>query len=288
MKAGRPKLSILVLVKDEEARLPRFFDALRGLKLPHEVVVVDSGSRDKSSAIARKAGARVLRRPWQGFSETRNRAFADCRASWILVLDADENPDGGLLAAIERAVLLEPAGLWAVNRLNYFLGSPVRHGGWHPDRHLRLFKKGEARFNARVIHEGMEPAEPGAKVRTLDGLLLHHSYPDLSGYLARLNRYTTLQAQELLQRKGSRPATAVLRALSDPPLTFLKMYVLKAGFLDGGLGLVLAMLSASSTFWKYAKWWQLGWRAQGGEAGTPWPLKPGSDLPLLGRPEEYL
>lgn len=288
MKRVPPKLSVLVLVKDEEARLPRFFAALSQLRLPHEVVLVDSGSRDKSVALGRRAGARVLRRPWKGFAETRNLAFAECKAPWILVLDADENPDGALLAAIERAVTLEPAGLWAVNRLNYFLGTPIRHGGWQPDRHLRLFRQGEARFNTRVIHEGMEPVRAGAVVRRLDGLLLHHSYPDLSGYLARLNRYTTLQAQELQQRQGSRPTTAVLRALSDPPLTFLKMYVLKAGFLDGGLGLVLALLSASSTFWKYAKWWQLGWRAQGGEAGIPWPLRDGARTPTLGTPEDYL
>jgi glycosyltransferase involved in cell wall biosynthesis len=282
-----PKLSIVVLCKDEEARLPRFFKALRPLRIPYEVLVVDSGSRDRSVAVARAAKARVLKRPWSGFAQTRNRAFGDCRAPFILVLDADENPDPALLAAIERAVQMEPAGLWRVNRLNYFLGQPMRHGGWHPDRHLRLFPRGQARFNERVVHEGMEPAAAGASVRSLDGLLHHHSYPDLSGYLARLNRYTTLQAQELLQRRGARPGTALVRAVSDPPLTFLKMYLLKAGFLDGGPGLALALLSASSTFWKHAKWWHLGWTAQGGQAGVPWPLRPGARLPRLGEEAEY-
>ena len=282
-----PQLSIVVLSKDEEARLPAFFKALRPLRLAHEVLVVDSGSRDRSVALAKAAKARVLRRPWKGFAETRNLAFKDCRAPFILVLDADENPDPALLAAIERAVTLEPAGLWSVNRLNYFLGEPVRHGGWHPDRHLRLFPKGAAAFNGRLVHEGMEPLDPRARVRPLDGLLHHHSYPDLSGYLARLNRYTSLQAQELFKRRGARPGAALLRAVADPPLTFLKMYLLKAGFLDGGPGLALALLSASSTFWKYAKWWHLGWTARGGEAGTPWPLRPGAQLPGLGEEAEY-
>jgi glycosyltransferase involved in cell wall biosynthesis len=282
-----PKLSIVVLTKDEEARLPRFFAALRPLKLPYEVLVVDSGSRDRTVSLARAAKARVLKRPWLGFAQTRNRAFEDCRAPFILVLDADENPDPALLAAIERAVTLEPAGLWSVNRLNYFLGEPVRHGGWHPDRHLRLFPRGGAAFNERVVHEGMEPVVAGTPVRRLDGLLHHHSYPDLSGYLARLNRYTTLQAQELFSRKGARPATALARLLVDPPLTFVKMYGLKLGCLDGGLGLALALLSASSTFWKYAKWWHLGWVAQGGQVGTPWPLRPGAEPPRLGREAEY-
>lgn len=282
-----PQLSIVVLTKDEEARLPAFFKALRPLRLKHEVLVVDSGSRDHSVAMAKAAKARVLRRPWKGFAETRNLAFKDCRAPFILVLDADENPDPALLAAIERAVTLEPVGLWSVNRLNYFLGEPLRHGGWHPDRHLRLFPKGRAAFNARKVHEGMEPLDPSQRVRPLDGLLHHHSYPDLSGYLARMNRYTTLQAQELYDRKGARPFSALLRLAVDPPLTFVKMYGLKRGFQDGGPGLALALLSASSTFWKYAKWWHLGWTAQGGEAGIPWPLRPGASPPSLGDEAEY-
>jgi glycosyltransferase involved in cell wall biosynthesis len=283
-----PQLSILVLAKDEAARLPRFFEALRPLRLSYEVVLVDSGSTDKTVALARQHKARVLQRPWKGFAETRNIAFKDCKAPWILVLDADENPDNGLLAAIERAVTLEPRGLWRVNRLNYFLGSPIRHGGWHPDRHLRLFPKGAARFDLRIIHEGMEPLDPGLRLRDLDGLLHHHSYPDVQGYLARLNRYTTLQAHELMLKKGSRPGLALLRLLADPPLTFLKMYVLKRGFLDGALGFNLAALSASSTFWKYAKWWLHSWRSEGGDAGTPWPLLPGEAPPELGQPQEYL
>jgi hypothetical protein len=263
----KPKLSILVLVKDEAARLPSFFAALKPLKLAHEVLVVDTGSKDRSVALARKAGARVLRVPWRGFAETRNRAFASCRADHILVLDADENPDGGLLGALERAVLLEPPGLWSVNRLGYFLGKPVFHGGWHPDRHLRLFPKGAARFNARLVHEGMEPEVPGTPVRRLDGILHHHSYPDLDGYLSRLNRYTSLQAEELMLRKGPRPLQALLRLAVDPPLTFLKMYLLKRGFQDGETGLALALLSGSSTFWKYAKWWQASRAKNQGEAG---------------------
>ncbi len=253
----KPQISILVLVKDEEARIPDFFDALEPFRLRHEVVVLDTGSTDRGPALARARGARVLRAPWEGFSATRNRGFERCRADWIWVLDADENPDPALLASVERAVLLEPAGLWSVNRLAYFLGAPVRHSGWHPDRHLRLFPKGWARFNGRIIHEGMESLRPGFPIRRLDGLLRHHSYPTLSGYLERMMRYTSLQAEELLGRKGARPGQALTRLVADPPLTFLKMFLLKRGFLDGARGLVLAALSACSTLVKYAKWWDL-------------------------------
>ena len=279
---------MLVLAKDEAARMPPFFESLRPLGLDHEVVLVDTGSRDATVALARKAKARVLKAKWEGFAATRNRAFAACRADWILVLDADENPDGGLCASIEKAVRIEPPALWTVNRLNYFLGEPVRHGGWHPDRQLRLFRRGTAAFNERLVHEGLEPLDPAAKVRRLDGLLHHHSYPDLGGYLTRLNRYTTLQAEELFHRKGARPNLAVARAVADPFFTFLKMYVLKRGFLDGGIGMTLAQLSASSTFWKYSKWWHRSWTARGGKAGLPWPLRPHAKPPELGHAEEYL
>lgn len=253
----KPKLSVMVMVKDEAERLPAFFDALEPLRLPHEIVVLDTGSGDAGPVLARRRGARVVKVPWKGFSETRNRGFSWCRAGWILVLDADENPDSGLLAAVERAVTLEPPALWSVNRLAYFLGSPVLHSGWYPDRHLRLFPAGRARFNGRLVHEGMVAVRPGDAVRRLDGLLHHRSYQDLEGYLSRMNRYTTLQAQECVLRRGRRPARALARMVADPPLTFLKMYVLKSGFLDGGTGLVLALLSAFSTACKYAKWWRL-------------------------------
>jgi hypothetical protein len=195
-------------------------------------------------------------------------------------LDADERPDAALCASIEQAVLDRGQGdrsrvawLGALNRLNYFLHAPIRHGGWHPDWHLRLFRKGHAAFNDRRVHEGMEPKDASARVARLDGLLHHHSYPDIDGYMRRLNRYTSLQAQELMERRGARPAAALLRLLLDTPLTFLKMYVLRAGFLDGSRGLSLAILSASSTFWKYAKWWHGSWEAKGGKAGKPWVWK---------------
>jgi hypothetical protein len=162
-----------------------------------------------------------------------------------------------------------------VCRLNYFLGRPMRHGGWFPDWQLRLFKKGAALFNGRIIHEGMEMRALQPPAGRLEGLLHHQSYPALSDYVQRMNHYTTLQARERMDRKGARPRQALLRLVLQPPLTFFKMAVLKGGWLDGGHGWLLAFLSASSDFWKNAKWWYLSWRALGGEDGQPWVLKSG-------------
>ncbi len=269
MPSSKPELSVLLITHNEAPRLKAFFDALAPLKLRHEVVVLDSSSTDGTPRLAKARGARVYGVKWQGFALTKNSGFARCRAPWILSLDADENPDRELLRALSSALEGPGPEAYELNRLNYFLERPVWRGGWHPDRQLRLFKKGKARFNQRLVHEGMQ-ASDGVQVGRLPGLLHHHSYPDLSGYLSRLNRYTSLQAEELMQKAGPRPGMALLRMLADPPLTFIKMYLLKLGFLDGLRGLALAALSASSTFWKYAKYWHASWEARGGRAGEPW------------------
>ncbi len=267
----KPALSVLVITKNEAQRLPRFFEALRLLEpLAYEVVLLDSASADGTLALAREAKARVFQVAWQGYAATKNAGFARCRAPWVLSLDADEFLSPELAASIRRAVSGRSPRAWRLCRLNHFLGHPVRHGGWYPDWHLRLFMPGAARFNGRKVHEGMELASPGEPCGRLQGDLLHDSYPDLHGYFERLNRYTTLQAEELFERRGARPRLALLRACLDPWWVLVKMLIFKRGFLDGGLGLKLAALSASSTFWKYAKWWHRSWVAKGGKAGVPW------------------
>jgi glycosyltransferase involved in cell wall biosynthesis len=270
----KPALSILVITRNEAERMPAFFEALRPLELSHEVVVLDSKSSDATVAIAKKNRARVFQVRWKGFAKTKNEGFTKCSADWILSLDADENPHKELLRSVTQIVKGGQAGpaAYEINRLNYFLGRPMWRSGWHPDWQVRLFRKGAARFNERLVHEGMEAAE-GAEVGRATGLLHHHSYVDLESYLSRLNRYTSLQAQELLLKKGAHPGRALFRMVADPPLTFLKMYLLKLGCTEGLRGFALAALSASSTFWKYSKWWHESWKLKGGKAGKPWILR---------------
>lgn len=269
----KPALSILLIARDEEARLDAFFAALKNLTLPYEVVMVEQGSRDATAALGRKHGARVVRLPWQGFAATKNKGITLCRAPWILSLDADENPGPELCRSVEAALRHPISEGYETGRLNYFLGKPLRHGGWYPDWQMRLFRRGSARFNDRLVHEGMQLLPGHGGPARLKGDLHHFSYPSLTSYMERLNRYTSLQAQELMLRNGPRPFRAAARMVADPPLTFLKMLGLKAGFLDGAEGWMIAALSASSTFWKYAKWWHSSWKAEGGAAGPPWVLK---------------
>ncbi len=265
----RPRLSILLLARDEAARLPAFFAALKSLRVPYEIVLLENQSVDGTPTLARRLGARVISVRWKGYGATKNAGQARCRAPWIWSLDADENPDIPMLRGVEAALESSPA-VYSVNRLNYFLGEPVRHGGWSPDWHPRLFPKGKALFDLRPVHEGLRVTDQALPLLRLPGVLHHDSYPNLDAYMIRLNRYTGLQARELFERHGARPGLALLRAVFDAPFTFLKMFVLKRGFLDGSLGLYLAILSASSTFWKHAKWWHLSFRARGGRAGAPW------------------
>lgn len=267
----KPQLSVLVITKNEAVRLPRFFAALELLKpLAYEVLLLDSSSSDGTLPLARAHKARVRQVAWKGYAQTKNEGFALARAPWILSLDADEFLSPELAGSIRQALASPAPRAYRLCRLNHFLGHPVRHGGWYPDWHLRLFMRGAASFNRRKVHEGMEMAAPGEPCGRLQGDLLHDSYPDLHGYFERLNRYTSLQADELFERKGARPGLALARACVDPWFVLFKMLLLKRGLLDGGLGLKLAVLSASSTFWKYAKWWHRSFSAKGGRAGVPW------------------
>ena len=273
MRLKKPELSVVVITRDEAPRMEAFFKALQGLELDFEVIVLDSRSRDETCELARARGARVFEVAWKGFAATKNSGFSKARAAWILSLDADENPDKEMLRSLTQVVRGKKAETaFKVNRLNYFLDRPVWRGGWHPDLQIRLFRRGAARFNDRLVHEGMEVLS-GVKVGRLKGLLHHHSYSDLTGYLSRLNHYTSLQAEELMKKKGARPGLALARLIADPPYTFFKMYLLKLGILEGRRGLALALLSASSTFWKYAKYWYTSWQVRGGQPGKPWVLR---------------
>lgn len=145
---------------------------------------------------------------------------------------------------------------YAVNRLSYFLGRPVRHSGWHPDYVLRLFKKGRGQFSNRLVHEGVELNGAASK---LEGLLYHYSYENLDQYIEKLNIYSRLNAEEMY-KNGRKWHFRDL--IVHPAATFVKMYILKAGFLDGVNGFLLAILSSYHVFVKYAKLRQLNYQAK--------------------------
>jgi glycosyltransferase involved in cell wall biosynthesis len=248
------KLSVVIITYNEEANLPRTLESVSPLVRDGqgEIVVVDSGSTDRTVEIARSFGARVFVETWKGYAAQKNSAIQKASGEWILSLDADEEAEPGLAGEIMAAMQGINAGFW-IPRKNFFLGRWVRHGGFWPDLKLRLFRKGVAYFEDRRVHEDARLAS-GISGQ-LKHALLHHSYPTLSDYIDHMNHYSSLGA-EMLVAEGYR-GFKVINIVLRPLVTFIYNYFFRLGFLDGREGLLLHLYHAVYVSWKYAKAWEL-------------------------------
>jgi len=245
----KERLSVTVITRDEERNVA---EALERLGFADEIVVVDCGSADRTVEICRRYTDRVYHRDWTGFVDQKNFAVAQAAHDWILSLDADERPSPALVEEIER---LREGGFdrrgYRIPRVAWFMGRWIRHGDWYPDFQLRLFDRRHGRWQGGRVHESVRlDAPPGV----LRGEIEHYTYRSLSDYLRRLERYSTLAAEDYHAR-GRRASPA--RLTVNPPLTFLKNYLLRRGFLDGVPGLMVAAMAAASVFFKYAKLYEL-------------------------------
>lgn len=256
------KFSVVIITCNEEANLGRTLASVAPL-VAHgngEIIVVDSGSTDRTCEIAREFGAKVFVEPWKGFAAQKNSAIAKAGAEWVLSLDADEEVSPELAREILNIRAEEEQGFY-LSRRNMFLGRWIRHGGFYPDRKLRLFRRGAGMVEERLVHENLKVhGATGA----LKGDLLHHAYPMLAGYIEHMNRYSSLGAQ-LAARNGqtSRGWSAFCCNIwLRPAFTFLYNYFLRLGFLDGREGLLLHLYHATYVSWKYAKAWEAGRRQQ--------------------------
>jgi glycosyltransferase involved in cell wall biosynthesis len=246
-------LAVVIITLNEAANLPRTLRSVSGLG---EMVVVDSGSTDGTAEIAEQAGARVFSEPWRGFGAQKNSAIAKAASEWILSLDADEEVSPELRHEIEALLAGEPAyAAYRIKRLNHFLGSPLRHGGYWPDPKLRLFRRGEARFEERPVHETMWSDGP---VGELKAHLIHHCYATIEDYAEHTNRYSTIGAEALAAAGKARRGWAWLmwNAVLNPAATFVYNYVFRLGFLDGRAGLLQHLNHSVYIHWKYAKAWE--------------------------------
>lgn len=244
------KISAAIIARDEADNIA---DAVKSVSFANQIVVADTGSSDNTVGIARKEGAEVYNINFEGFGFTKNKALEFCTGEWILFIDADERVSPELAENILKAINdRADCDGFLINRLTYFLGKPVRHSGWFPDYLPRFFKKGKGRYSSNLVHEIMEV---NGSVKKIDGLLLHYSYKSLDQYLDKLNEYSTLSAREMLAR-GKK--FNLLDLIFRPPAVFFKMYISKAGFLDGFRGFLLAVLSSYHVFIKYAKLYQGG------------------------------
>ncbi|MBL0175961.1 MAG: glycosyltransferase family 2 protein [Ignavibacteria bacterium] len=243
-------LSVIIITRDEERNIAACLDSVAWAD---DLVVVDAASADRTADIARERGARVFIEEWRGFSAAKTFALAQTRNAWVLWLDADERVTPGLADEL-RAAIADPAACAAYRmpRKAYFLGTWIRHCGWYPGHVTRLFRADAARFSDAKVHEALEVR---GSIGTLRGDLLHFTDDNLEHYFAKLNRYTSLAADEL---HGAGKRGRLRDLLLRPAFVFFKMYLLKAGFLDGLHGYVLCRLSANYVFAKYAKLWERG------------------------------
>jgi glycosyltransferase involved in cell wall biosynthesis len=242
-------LSVVIITLNEETNLAR---TLTSVAWADEIVVLDSGSTDRTREIAASLHAKVFLEPWKGFAAQKNSALQKATGDWILSLDADEEVESTLGEEI-RDVLAGTAavaGFW-IPRKNFFLGRWIRYGGFYPDPKLRLFRRGAGAFEARLVHEDFRVQGPTARLKNH---LLHHAYPTLESYLEHMNRYSSLGAE---MAAAARPAGfSFVDIVIRPRLTFFYNYVLRGGFLDGREGLLLHLYHASYVSWKYAKAWE--------------------------------
>lgn len=244
----RAKLTVLVPCRNEEEMLPA---ALESVRWADEIYVVDSFSTDRSVEIARAAGARVEEHEYVNSATQKNWAIPRATHEWVMVLDCDERVTPELAAEIQR-VLERPAhDGYRVRRRSFFLGREIRHCGWERDAVLRLFRRDRGRYLDREVHADVEVE--GGNVGWLEGKLLHFTVRSLGQYFEKFGRYTTWAAGDL-EKRGAR--AGFLSLFLRPAARFLKMYLLRLGFLDGLHGLVLCTLAAMSVFTKYAKLWE--------------------------------
>ncbi|MEO0997169.1 MAG: glycosyltransferase family 2 protein [Pseudomonadota bacterium] len=240
------RISAVLICGNAEATLATCLDSLAGFD---DVVVYLNSSTDGSRAIcAGFANVRVVDGEFIGFGPTKNAAVAEARNDWVLSIDTDEWLDDELRRAVGSLALNEPARAYSVLRKNRFLGRHVAHGGWGNDTLVRLFHRGHARFNDKLVHEKLVTDSAAAPIR-LPGTLWHDAVVEIDQFLRKISAYSTLAAKSHDGRRAGHPAVALVRSA----FAFVRSYVLQLGFVAGWRGVVIAYSRAVGTFYKYVK-----------------------------------
>jgi glycosyltransferase involved in cell wall biosynthesis len=239
------KISATIITFNEQDNLPR---ALQSLGCCDEIVVVDSGSTDRTVELARGFGARVVERDWPGYARQKNFAAEQASHDWILALDADECLSEELQRELAEIQRRGPGfDAYSCPRLAQYRGKWIRHSGWYPDRKVRFYDRRKARWVGDYVHESVRV---DGSLGTLDGDLLHYTCPSFARHVESVNRYTTLAAREMA---AAGRGVSLARMLAAPPWAFVRSYLLQRGFLDGREGFLIASMAAFYVFAKYVK-----------------------------------
>ncbi|UCD94985.1 MAG: glycosyltransferase family 2 protein [Candidatus Zixiibacteriota bacterium] len=251
-------ISVVIIARDEEKNIVR---CLGSVRWADEVIVIDTGSSDKTPEMAESLGARLYRIEWRGFGNAKQFGVDKATGRWVLSVDADEEITEVLASEVAEAVKDSDFAGYDIPRRTSFMGRWIRHSRWYPDYVLRLFRKETGGFTSSLVHEKVEI---DGNVGRLKHPILHYSYPDVETYMRKLETYTSLAAREL-HKKGKR--FSVLSLVLKPIAAFSRHYITGAGFLDGVEGFMIASLSAFGVLTKYIKLRSLE-RAEAGDKST--------------------
>ena len=245
-----PAISAVIITFNEEQHIERCILSLQDIA--DEVLVMDSLSTDKTCEIAKRLGARVVAEPWLGYGAMKNKANSLAANDLILSIDADEALSKELASSV-LSIKNNPQGAYSFNRLNNYYGKWMRHGGVYPDRKTRLFDRRKARWTGAHVHEVLE-LDKEVKINFLPGDLLHYTCDSVEAHVAQISRFTKLAA-EGMKAKGRKPS--FLRMYFGAWFRFTQMFLLKAGFLDGKAGFIMALNSAYAIILREEILWQL-------------------------------
>ncbi len=239
------KISAVIITLNEEQNIER---CLKSLQWVDEIVVVDSGSQDRTIEICQQYGVKIVQTKWQGFGKTKQFAILQARHDWILSIDADEEVTSALKERLEKVLQnAEPRVAYRIKRQSFYLNRRIKFSGWQNDYPLRLFNRKFGRFNELPVHESIIF---NGEIRRIHEPLNHYPYPTISSHIQKMDRYTNLSALE------SKQSSSLLGSLMRALFRFVKMYFLKAGFLDGKVGFILCFNSAFGIYLKYIKLWE--------------------------------
>lgn len=240
------KLSVGIITYNEQRNLPKTLEAVKGLA--DEIVIVDSLSTDNTVEIAKNYGADVYSEKWKGFGPQKNSVIDKCKGEWILLIDADEELSQELVEKI-RALIggNSEYNVYDINRCSVCFGKELKYGGWSNQYATRLWKNGTVRVSDSLVHEEFVTSNKKGKISEK---IYHYSYLTMNDYFDRFNKYTTLGAQEYFKR-GKKVNS--FQILFNPIFKFIRMYIIRLGFLDGIEGFTIASTSAMYSMIKYFK-----------------------------------
>jgi glycosyltransferase involved in cell wall biosynthesis len=247
-------LSVVLITLNEETNLPRTLESVLPLVRngQGEIIVVDSGSTDRTIEIAKSHGAKVVTEPWKGFAGQKNSAIDKATCDWVLQLDADEALEPELVQEIQSALKHSTSNGFWIPRKNFFLGRWIKHGGFYPDPKLRLIRRGAGHFEEYGAHPTIKVQGPTSQ---LQHAMIHNAYPTLRGYIDHMNSYSSMGADVAIGK--GRVSFSLANIVFRPLLTFVYNYFIRLGFLDGREGLLLHLYHAVYVSWKYSKAWEL-------------------------------